>query len=73
AGRRGARTPIVVGFSADNGASWDGEYVLEDEPGEYSYPAIIACGNELHITYTWKRERIVYWKLKIGKQPPAIS
>lgn len=67
AGRRGARTPLVVRFSADNGAIWDGEFVLEDEPGEYSYPAIVARGDELHITYTWKRERIAYWRLKIGR------
>ena len=32
---------------------------LETEPGEYSYPAIIQ-GNDgkVHITYTWKRQRI---------------
>ena len=33
--------------------------MLEDEPGEYSYPAIIQSDDGLvHITYTWKRERI---------------
>ena len=33
--------------------------VLEDEPGEYSYPAVIQTrdGN-VHITYTWKREKV---------------
>ncbi|TNJ65610.1 neuraminidase (sialidase) [Paenibacillus hemerocallicola] len=67
AGRRGARTPLVVRFSIDNGANWDAEFVLEDEPGEYSYPAIVASGDELHIAYTWKRERIAYWKLVVGK------
>jgi predicted neuraminidase len=32
---------------------------LEREPGEYSYPAIIQTADGLvHITYTWKRERV---------------
>ncbi|MEF3306020.1 sialidase family protein [Paenibacillus sp. GYB003] len=59
------RTPLVVRFSADNGSSWNDEFVLEREPGEYSYPAVIGCGNELHLTYTWRRERIAYWKLTV--------
>ena len=33
--------------------------MLEREPGEYSYPAVIQAADGLvHITYTWKRERI---------------
>jgi alpha-L-rhamnosidase len=32
---------------------------LEDQPGEYSYPAIIQTADgRVHITYTWKRERV---------------
>ncbi|MFC4600507.1 sialidase family protein [Cohnella hongkongensis] len=57
------RTPLVVSFSEDNGISWGGEFVLEDEQGEYSYPAIVARGNVLYITYTWKRERIAFWEI----------
>lgn len=38
------RTPLVVRFSADNGNSWNDEFVLEREPGEYSYPAVIGIG-----------------------------
>jgi hypothetical protein len=62
---RTARTPLVVRFSADNGATWADEVVLEDEPGEYSYPAIVSQGNELYITYTWKRQRIAFAKLEL--------
>ena len=33
--------------------------MLESEPGEYSYPAIIQSSDGLvHITYTWKRQRV---------------
>ncbi|MGH9663829.1 MAG: sialidase family protein, partial [Bryobacteraceae bacterium] len=36
-----ARSPLNLAFSDDDGATWGTRYVLEDEPGEYSYPAII--------------------------------
>lgn len=52
------RTPLNVAFSED-GAKWFAAEVLEDEPGEYSYPAIIQTADDLvHITYTWKREKV---------------
>lgn len=52
------RTPLDVAFSRD-GKTWDPPIVLESEPGEYSYPAVIQTSDGLiHITYTWKRERI---------------
>jgi len=31
--------------------------VLESEPGEYSYPAVIQTRDgKVHVTYTWKRK-----------------
>jgi predicted neuraminidase/predicted dehydrogenase len=52
------RTPLTVAISRD-GKAWSEALVLEREPGEYSYPAVIQAGDGLvHITYTWKRERI---------------
>jgi predicted neuraminidase len=52
------RTPLNVALSKD-GAAWDAALVLEREPGEYSYPAVIQAADGLvHITYTWKREKI---------------
>jgi predicted neuraminidase len=42
-----------------DGKMWEAALVLEREPGEYSYPAVIQTADGLvHVTYTWKRERI---------------
>ncbi|HPA47923.1 MAG TPA: exo-alpha-sialidase [bacterium] len=53
------RSPINLGISNDDGETWKMVLTLEDQPGEYSYPAIIQTGDGLlHTTYTWKREKI---------------
>jgi alpha-L-rhamnosidase len=55
---RGIRTPLNVAVSKD-GEQWLAALVLEDAPGEYSYPSVIQTKDGLvHIVYTWKRERI---------------
>jgi predicted neuraminidase len=52
------RSPLNVAISKD-GKDWKPIIVLEDQPGEYSYPAVIQTSDGLvHITYTWKREKI---------------
>ena len=52
------RSPLNVAVSSD-GKLWNAALVLEDKPGEYSYPAVIQTTDGLvHITYTWKRQRI---------------
>jgi predicted neuraminidase len=52
------RSPLNVAMSPD-GKTWNDVIVLEDTPGEYSYPAIIQTSDGLvHITYTWKRQRV---------------
>ena len=52
------RTPLNVSISRD-GSGWEAALVLESDPGEYSYPAVIQASDGLvHITYTWKRQRI---------------
>lgn len=61
----GSRTPLVIDVSADNGMTWIRKLTLEDEPGEYSYPAIIVSGNDMLVTYTWKRENIAFWQIPI--------
>ena len=53
-----ARSPLNVAVSSD-GKTWKAGLILEDQPGEYSYPAVIQTADGLvHVTYTWKRERI---------------
>jgi predicted neuraminidase len=52
------RSPLNVAVSRD-GKNWEAALVLESQPGEYSYPAVIQTSDTLvHITYTWRRERI---------------
>jgi predicted neuraminidase len=53
-----SRSPLNIAVSSD-GKTWKAALVLEQEPGEFSYPAVIQSTDGLvHITYTWKRERI---------------
>ncbi len=53
------RSPLNLALSADDGKTWKMVQTLEDGGGEYSYPAIIQTRDgRLHVTYTWKRERI---------------
>jgi predicted neuraminidase len=52
------RTPLVIATS-QNGRDWKQVVTLEDQAGEYSYPAIIQTADgRVHATYTWKRERV---------------
>jgi predicted neuraminidase len=53
------RVPISLARSTDDGATWKKVEDLETEPGEYSYPAIIASSKgTLEVTYTWRRKHI---------------
>jgi predicted neuraminidase len=55
---RTARTPLCLAVSQD-GRAWRDLLELEDDPGEYSYPAAIQAGDgRVHMTYTWRRQRI---------------
>jgi predicted neuraminidase len=52
------RSPINLAVSSD-GKTWSMVKALETDPGEYSYPAIIqAADGKLHVTYTWKRQKV---------------
>lgn len=61
------RSPLNVSISKD-GQTWEAALVLEDQPGEYSYPAVIQSSDGLvHITYTWKRQRVKHVVVDPGK------
>lgn len=64
----GERSPIVLMKSEDNGASWKTEFILEDAPGEYSYPCIIENSGMIYVSYTYDRKSIAYWELKEEKE-----
>jgi predicted neuraminidase len=54
------RSPLNVTVSTD-GKDWQAALVLEDDKGAngYSYPAVIQTADgKVHITYTWRREKI---------------
>ena len=52
------RTPLSIASSRD-GTNWVNTITLENGPGEYSYPAMIRTRDDrVHVTYTWKRQRI---------------
>ena len=47
------RTPLNLAIS-DDGRSWSALAILENQPGEYSYPAIVqGAEGMVHVTYTW--------------------
>ena len=64
-----ARTPLNLAVSAD-GEHFKIFATLEDQPGEYSYPAIIqGKAGELDMTYTWNRKRIRFATVPLANVP----
>jgi predicted neuraminidase len=52
------RGELAVGLSSD-GRTWKNVLTLEKSAGEFSYPAVIQDkAGQIHVTYTWQRERI---------------
>ncbi|MCP4644940.1 MAG: exo-alpha-sialidase, partial [bacterium] len=62
----GARTPLNLAVSSDNGEIWRDIASLEYTMGEYSYPGIVRTKNGVAICYTWKRERVRCWQVPLG-------
>jgi len=55
---KSGRDRLEIAVSAD-GKTWGRAVVLESSPGEHSYPAMIqARDGRVHVSYTWRRERI---------------
>jgi predicted neuraminidase len=63
----GARRPLSVAVSRDNGKTWPTSVDIEtrNEGDEFSYPSIIGFGDTLAVSYTWKRQRISIWLGKV--------
>ena len=63
----GARTPLSLAVSEDNGVNWKKVCDLETEliyldgkRAEFSYPYLIEHGHGVDLVYTWNRKNIVY-------------
>jgi predicted neuraminidase len=66
----GKRTPLNLAVSK-GAKTWQAALILESDPGEYSYPAIIQASDGLvHITYTWKRQRVKHAVIDPTKLAP---
>jgi predicted neuraminidase len=69
----GLRSPLNVAVSKD-GLKWTDIIVLENEPGEYSYPAVIESKDgSLHVTYTWNRKKIMHVVISNTQLKNAIA
>ncbi|MEA2062145.1 MAG: sialidase family protein, partial [Gemmatimonadota bacterium] len=66
-GRNGPRSPLNVAVSHD-GKNWRAALVLENEPGRFSYPAVIQTSDGMvHATYTYQRRTIKHVVLDPSK------
>jgi predicted neuraminidase len=65
------RSPLNLALSTD-ASDWTRALLLENQTGEYSYPAVIQSADGLiHITYTWQRKRIRHVVVDPDKLPPG--
>ncbi len=63
--KMGKRAKLSLALSHDNGETWPSEMTLENEENddaEFSYPAVISFGDTIAVTYTWNREKIMFWE-----------
>lgn len=60
-GRKSPGRKILNVAISDDGTSWKPVLTLENQKGEYSYPAVIQAADGLvHITYTYNRKSVKY-------------
>lgn len=69
AGNWGRRYPLSLLFSVDDGGTWNDPVDVEADAGEFSYPAIIAAGDALHLCYTADRTNIVHRRIGVVADP----
>lgn len=60
----GARSPISLFVSDDDGKSFCLLTHLTTMPGEYSYPSLVYESGRLHISCTWDRKTVQYFCLE---------
>ncbi len=54
-----------------HGRAWEAALVLENQPGDYCYPAVIQTSEGLvHVTYSWNFQRIKHVVIEPGKLTP---
>ena len=61
----GMRSPLSLFISEDDGNTWVKLLDLETALGEFSYPAIVAQGEDVYISYTFDRKNIAV--VNLGK------
>jgi predicted neuraminidase len=75
------RDSLRLAVSTDAGATWTPGPVIEHEPKrEFSYPSIVEDSRgRIHVTYTWRRERIKHvefnavWLDQATLQPRSLA
>jgi len=61
------RTNLSLAVSSDEGRKWKVVCEFPEGPGEYSYPCLIqASDGDLHVTYTWNRQRIKHVRFNLA-------
>ncbi len=70
-----SRSQIAFSVSNDNGKTWSSPNNLDfiqcdknEERTEFSYPAIVARGNKIYITYTYKRNNVSFWEIELEEK-----
>lgn len=67
-GNWGARTPLDLAISADDGKTWKTVAHIEDDPdteSEFSYPSMKLMEGGVVLTYTWQRDRVRCWRIPL--------
>jgi len=75
-GNWASRASLSIAISEDNGITWTKTIELENDANErteFSYPAIITYDNRVALTYTWKRQRIVFWEFEVDSLTSSRS